>query len=377
MDALELRKIGEKVRRGQRGNLARGRVPGGLTYGYDVVRGFDDRGRVDAGRRRINPDQAAVVVRIFEEVAAGRSPRAIAHDLNAEGIRSARGGEWRASAIVGNRARQVGILHNPIYVGRFVYGRVAGRRDPETRNRVWRSTSAEARETYDMPELRIVSDDLWRRAHESIEGRAQQPLVRRRRPPRLLSGLVECGLCGGAFTVFANDRMCCSRGREAGTCGSKATIRVDELERRVLAGLQGQLLSPEAVSLLVREYHLERERTLRESGKARRGLERRLREAQAAVGRLVAAIADGGGEFAELRDALARKSAERELAERELAELEAPGTIALHPHIADAYRARIERMVAGGAAEMSDAEKADTRAPDRRRLRAAGGCRRQ
>jgi site-specific DNA recombinase len=226
---------------------------------------------------------------------------------------------------------------------------------------VWRLTAAETRETYDMPELRIVSDDLWQSVQDAIARRSNQPLVRRQRPPRLLSGLVECGLCGGAFTVFANDRMCCSRGRETGTCGSKATIRVDELERRVLAGLQGQLLSPEAVSLLVHEYHLERERNLRESGKARRGLERRLRETQAAVDRLVAAIADGGGEFAELRNALARKSAERELAERELAELEAPSTIALHPHIADAYRARIERLAAGGAAGMSDAIKADIR----------------
>jgi site-specific DNA recombinase len=112
---------------------------------------------------------------------------------------------------------------------------------------------------------------------------------------------------------------------------------------------------------MVREYHLERERLMRESAKARQGLQRRLRDAQAAVGRLVAAIADGGGEFAELKDALARKAAERELAERELAELEAPSTIALHPHIADAYRARIERLVAGGAAEMSDAVKADIR----------------
>jgi site-specific DNA recombinase len=108
MDALELRKIGEKVRRGQRGNLSRGRVPGGLTYGYDVVRVFDERGRVDAGRRRINPDQAAIVVRIFEEVAAGRSPRAIAHDLNAEGsgrLGAASGGPRRSSATA--RARWV------------------------------------------------------------------------------------------------------------------------------------------------------------------------------------------------------------------------------------------------------------------------------
>jgi site-specific DNA recombinase len=100
MDALELRKIGEKVRRGQRGNLSRGRVPGGLTYGYDVVRGFDDRGRVDAGRRRINPDQAAVVVRIFEAVAAAARPgrsrtSSTPRDQVGQGRRMARLGDRR------------------------------------------------------------------------------------------------------------------------------------------------------------------------------------------------------------------------------------------------------------------------------------------
>jgi site-specific DNA recombinase len=167
------------VRRGQRGNLARGPRPGRALLRLRRRSRLRARGQVDAGQRRINPDQAAVVRRIMEEGAAGRSARAIAIDLNAEGIPSPRGGEWRASAIIGNRARQVGILHNPIYVGRFVYGRVAGRRDPDTRNRVWRSTAAEARETYELPELRIVSDDLWQagqargRAGRSSPGAAQ------------------------------------------------------------------------------------------------------------------------------------------------------------------------------------------------------------
>jgi site-specific DNA recombinase len=82
MDAAELQKLADKIRRGQRGALARGRIPGGLCYGYDVVREFDERGQVDAGRRRINAEQAAVVVRIYEQYAAGRSPKSIAIEIN-------------------------------------------------------------------------------------------------------------------------------------------------------------------------------------------------------------------------------------------------------------------------------------------------------
>ncbi|MEG8025080.1 recombinase family protein [Sphingomonas aurantiaca] len=90
MGALFLKDLGEKIRRGQRGTVSRGRIPGGLCYGYDVVRELNEKGELEAGRRRINPDQAAVVVRIITEYVAGRSPKLIAHGLNLDGIPSAR-----------------------------------------------------------------------------------------------------------------------------------------------------------------------------------------------------------------------------------------------------------------------------------------------
>ena len=362
MDALELGKLRDKIRRGQRGALARGRIPGGLCYGYDVVREFNSRGQVDAGRRRINPDQAAVVRRIMDEYAAGRGPKAIAKGLNADGIPSPRGGEWRASSIVGNKARGVGILHNPVYVGRFLWGRVQMRRDPESRNRVSRPTAPADRQFVDVPELRIVDDDLWQRVQDIRADRAAQPvLVRRRRPRHLLAGKIRCG-CGGSMTTVTKDYLGCTRAREAGTCSNGRKIRRGELERRVLAGLRDQLLSAEAVSVLVREYHLERDRRLKEGGRARAGLERRLAQSEAAVARLVDAIADGGGAFAELREALARKTGERDRLKGEVQELDAVPVIALHPHIAEAYRARVDRLTGRvDAGEISEAEKAEIR----------------
>ena len=380
MDALELGKLRDKIRRGQRGCLARGRIPGGLCYGYDVVREIGAGGQVDAGRRRINPEQAAVVRRILEEYAEGKGPKAIAKGLNEDGIPSARGGEWRASAIVGNAARQIGILHNPIYVGRFVYNRVTMKRDPESRNRVSRTNSAEDRQTIDLPELRIVSDELWARAQEARQSRnAQAVIVKRRRPKHILSGLVSCGLCGGTYTVVTKDRLACSRAREAGTCANDRRITLGELQRRVVTGLADHLLSPEAVSLLVREYHLERDRRLKDGARARGALERRLAQAQAAVDRLVAAIADGGGEFAELRQSLARKSAERDAARAELGEQDAVPVIALHPHIVEAYRQRVNGLTAAIAAgePVSDEVKAEIRSlVDAVYIRPAegGGC---
>lgn len=349
MGALFLKDLADKIRRGQRGALERGRVPGGLCYGYDVVREIGPNGKLVAGLRRVNEEQAAIVRRIMLEYADGRSPKAIAADLNREGVPSARGGEWRVSAIVGNRARGIGILHNPIYAGRYLYGRVTMKRDPESRNRVSRPNPQAERQLHDMPELRIVDDELWQRVQDARAARAAQPLAHRPRPRHIFSGLVRCGLCEGALAIRSQDRLACSRARDAGTCSNRESIRLGELQRRVLAGLEEKLLSAEAVSLLVREYHLEQERDAREAAKASRALTRKLGLAQAAVDRLVTAIADGG-DFAEMRAVLTAKIAERDALRAQRGEDKAAPVIALHPRIAEVYRERVRALVAGLAA---------------------------
>lgn len=363
MGALFLKDLADKIRRGQRGALSRGRIPGGRCYGYDVVREIGPDGKVQAGIRRVNEAQAEIVRRIMREYVAGRSPKAIAHDLNSEGVPSASGGEWRASAIVGNRARQIGILHNPIYVGRFVYGRVTMKRDPESRNRVSRPRPSAERESIELPELRIVDDETWQAVHDARSARAAQPLTHRKRPRHLLSGLVRCGECGGGYAIFANARLCCTRAREAGTCSNRTVVQLAVLQARVLAGLEEQLLSAEAVSLLVAEYHHERERRGREQARQSRARGRQLKEVEAAVARLVAAIADGGADFVDLRDALAVKVAERDRLAASIGEDKAEGVIALHPQIGDAYRARVKALTGalGAGGDISEEVKENLR----------------
>jgi site-specific DNA recombinase len=347
MGALFLKELAEKIRRGQRGSVSRGLIPGGLCYGYDVVKELDERGQVLAGRRRINPDQAAIVRRIIQEYVDGKSPKKIAHDLNHEGIPSARGGEWRASAIVGNRARMIGVLHNPIYVGRYAYNRVHMKRDPETRNRVSRPNPQDQLVFADVPELRIVSDELWQAAQDARGHRAAMPLVRRRRPKHLLSGLLRCGQCHGSYVIVADTRFGCIRHRDAGTCTNAHRVQGSELQSRVLDGLKRELLSADAVALLVREYHLERERQTKAAGRSRQALERKLAKAEAAVSRLVVAIADGGADFGDLRQALAERTEERERLRSQIGEEDAVPVIALEPRIAEMYRERVAQLVHG------------------------------
>ena len=80
MNALYLKDLADKTRRGLRGRVEAGRSGGGNSYGYDVVAGPEG----DRGIRRINPAEAEFVRRIFKEYAAGKSPREIAFGLNAD-----------------------------------------------------------------------------------------------------------------------------------------------------------------------------------------------------------------------------------------------------------------------------------------------------
>lgn len=120
MNALFLKDLAQKVRRGLEGRVRQGRSGGGLCYGYDVVREHDARGEPIHGGRRINEVEAGVVRRIFEEFATGRSPRAIAIALNAEGLSGPHGKAWGPSTIYGNWRRGTGILNNELYLGRIV-----------------------------------------------------------------------------------------------------------------------------------------------------------------------------------------------------------------------------------------------------------------
>ena len=74
MNALFLKDLADKTKRGLRGRVEAGRWAGGLSYGYDVVRELDQRGEPIGGGRTVNAAKADTVRTIFEAYAAGKSP---------------------------------------------------------------------------------------------------------------------------------------------------------------------------------------------------------------------------------------------------------------------------------------------------------------
>jgi site-specific DNA recombinase len=103
MSALFLKDLAQKTRRGQIGRVKAGRIPGGKSYGYDVLKDGDDR-----GRRAINAAEADIIRRIFHEYATGKGPLAIVRDLNRETVPGPTGRHWNASALLGSPKRRNG-----------------------------------------------------------------------------------------------------------------------------------------------------------------------------------------------------------------------------------------------------------------------------
>jgi site-specific DNA recombinase len=88
--------------------------------------------------RTINEAAATIVRRIFREFAIGKSPRAIATDLNRDGIPGPFGRTWGDTTIRGHACRGNGVVNNELYAGVLVWNRQRFIKDPNTGKRVSR-----------------------------------------------------------------------------------------------------------------------------------------------------------------------------------------------------------------------------------------------
>lgn len=141
MNALFLKDLAAKTRRGLSGRIQKGKSAGGKAYGYDVVRELGEDGELKRGDLAINADQAAVVRRIFQAYVDGMSQGKTADMLNQDAIPGPRGPAWDKSTIHGNPKRGTGILNNELYVGRRAWNRQEFVKDLQTGKRQARPNS--------------------------------------------------------------------------------------------------------------------------------------------------------------------------------------------------------------------------------------------
>ena len=345
MNALFLKDLAIKTRRGQRGRVEAGKIPGGNSYGYTIVRRIMDNGSVSTGEREIDPDQAAIIRRMFKEYADGIAPRQIARRLNAEGVPSPRGGQWNASTINGSRQRRNGILNNELYLGRINYNRQKFVKDPETGKRVSRPNPKHEWIKKEVPHLRIIDDETWE-AVQAIKARYSSSKGNKRQTKkRLLTGLVKCGCCSGSMTIINRERYYCSAKRERGTCDSTVGIKAAEIEDRVLTGLKDILLGNEdLIEAFVTEFKAEVARLRKQRGTRERQVQKDLNKVSTAIKRCLTFITEGDGDPGLVRDELRDLEVRKRDLERTINAVHEEQSVELHPNMADLYHKKVTEL---------------------------------
>ncbi len=239
MNAMFLKDLADKTRRGLQGRVEKGKSGGGLAYGYRVPKKLNAQGEAIRGELSIDEEQAKVIRRIFHEYALeNKSPKTIASDLNRDEVPCPSGKAWGQSTINGNRKRGTGILNNPLYIGQRVWNRQRFIKDPNTGKRVSRLNPESEWILNTVEGLRIVSQELWDTAKSRQQklDKCSGNLGASKRPQYLLSGLLVCGECGGGFSKINAERYGCSNARNKGdtVCTNKTSIRGDKLEKMAL-----------------------------------------------------------------------------------------------------------------------------------------------
>ena len=344
MAQLYLSDLKQKTWRGQLGRALQGKVPGGKAYGYDLV-------TAATGERQINPVEATVVQRIFTEFANGQSPRAIAKQLNTQGIAGPDGRPWGDTTIRGQAQRGTGLLNNALYVGRLEWNRCSYVKDPRTGKRVARPNPREKWEVTEVPHLRIVDDALWQRVKarqnmlrfEIGRDAGGNALNRVHRRHFLLSGLLVCGTCGGGYTIVGRDRYGCAAHRSKGTCTNALLIGRQELEDRVLSGLKERLMTPDLVASFIDAFNNEMRNLATSAEREGLSVKRTLADVERKLTAIVRAIEDGGYNST-LKARLTALEQEKAQAEIRLRNSKPAPVLRLHTKLPELYRSKVDRL---------------------------------
>ena len=165
----------------------------------------------------------------------------------------------------------------------------------------------------------------------------------RRRPQHLLTGKAVCGICGGPAAPIGKDYIACSTARRQGTCTNRASIRRAEIERWIVEALRHQLMAPEQVREFIRTFNDEVNRTRRDCGHRRDGLQREQKSLERRIDTLLEAFVSGALKGASVQTKLEALEGRQAEVAKELANLsEEP--VRLHPNLAALYRQKVAAL---------------------------------
>jgi site-specific DNA recombinase len=273
VDGLYIKELASKTKRGLEGKALAKLHTGGRIFGYRSVP-IEDANRRDqynrpviAGvRLAVDAAQAKIVRRIYSLYASGFSLKAITKQLNAEHVRSPQPREGRQQSWAPSSVRV--ILHNERYRGIVVWSKTKKVRNPQTGRRVRRPRPKSEWLRVEMPEQRIIPEQLWKAVAERIAyinrtygiagSKGGKMNLRAAASPYIFSGLLLCGECGSNYVIVAgggrNKKGAdygCPRHHLRGTCSNARRVSRELLETELLSKIQNEVLSDATIDFLL------------------------------------------------------------------------------------------------------------------------------
>ncbi|MCY9806090.1 recombinase family protein [Lentilactobacillus senioris] len=243
---LERDNIAENVYLGERKRAQEGYANVGRVIGYEP--GVDEFGKRSLV---INPDEAPIIIRIFNMYADGHGYQYIARQLNDMGYKTKAGNDFSVTAVKT-------IVDNPLYVGKVRYGMYRnwdkkGRRGKNTENMILVDGKHEA----------IISDELWKRVVDRRKMVEKMPKWNYN-GKNILTGILRCPECGGSMVMTSTtnkDRngkakklryYSCAKAKHSGkTACNYNSISAEKAERIVEEKLSYVLLQPNIAEKVV------------------------------------------------------------------------------------------------------------------------------
>ncbi len=321
---MELEAIRSRVTEALRSRVRAGRIAGGRCFGYALKRETDGSGR-GYTTAVVDPEQAAIVRRIFREYRDGRGIKSIAINLNNDRIPSPRkaSGSWSPGAI-----REM--LRNARYRGLYVHGRIKRVR----RGGKYLATPAPVEEiiSVDVPEWRIVDDEMWFAVQDLCASRGAPYQGPKRPGPAnryALTGIARCAKCGGSIGAQYKRRGDGTSDKAYGcdwhsrrgdaVCDVKHRQSMAQVDRALADHLIENLLTEATAAEIIGQVRTELERQLAASKQDVSILDAELAQLRAEQRNLATAVATGGSTIPELVTELRRRNERIRLLEMDVA----------------------------------------------------------
>ncbi|MFH1504947.1 MAG: recombinase family protein [Candidatus Omnitrophota bacterium] len=243
--------LAQETLRGMAENARKGYRNGGYSvYGYKNNRIYDER-KNPKTKYEINEPETKVVKLIFELYVKGNGLKNIVIHLNKNGYKARSGNAW-------NKNTLANILRNETYIGWTVFNK----RDKKTFGKQFKPKSEWIiiKNTHEP----IISEDLFNKVQKLIEQR--QP---KNQPAQvtasqyLLSGLIRCGKCKGAYGVTGYGRNkkyayynCLTYSKKGKDICAGHRVRADELDEEITVRVKKLIFSEENMKKLVNDINM-------------------------------------------------------------------------------------------------------------------------